>query len=387
MIAIKGKRILTITQGIVKDGVVLVEDGKILDVGNVSIPSKAEVIDATDHYVMPGMIDAHTHLGVYSDGVGAEGRDHNEMSDPFTPHLRVIDAIDPFDPSFQETLGAGITTVLVTPGSANPIGGQCSVLRTWGKTVEDMLLVENAGIKFALGENPKRVYGSRNQSPYTRMGIVSIIREKLTLAYNYLSKKKDARLKEEKGPDLNFKLEALLDLLQGKVPARFHAHKAHDIMSAIRIAEEFDIDITLEHCTEGDRVLEEIASREIPVVLSPLMNARTKYETGKRNMEIAGIMARRGILTAISTDGYSQTVKWLPINAGLAVRYGMKEEDAFKSITINPAHILGLSHRLGSLEKGKDADIVITKGHPLETRTKVVMVLVEGKVRYRDSSF
>lgn len=383
MLAIKGGTIYTITRGIINDGVILIDKGKILEVGNdVSIPEDAKVVDASQNYVLPGMIDAHTHLGIYSDGVGQEAQDHNEISEPFTPHLRVLDAIDPFDPAFEEVMQSGITTVMVAPGSANPIAGKCSVIKTRGKTVEEMLVLEDAGMKFSLGENPKRVYSSRQKAPYSRMGIAGIIRENLFKAYKYVLKKADFRLREEEFSDHDFKMESLAGVIKGKVPARFHAHKAHDIITAIRIAEEFDLDLVLEHCTEGNKVINEIAAKNIPVVLSPLMHARTKYETRERNFEIAGLMASRGVLVAVSTDGYSQTARWLPINAGLCIRYGMKESDALRSITLNPAKIMGVADRVGSLQAGKDADIVITRGHPLETRTRVAMVIVNGKIRY-----
>lgn len=385
MIAIKGGTIYTITKGIIHNGMILVDDGKILEVGqNIPIPENCEVIYAGDKTVIPGMIDAHTHLGVIQEGVGEIGSDHNEKTDPITPQIRVIDAIDPFDPAFPEIMKAGITTVFITPGSANPIGGQGSILKTCGKTVEEMTLVKDAGMKFALGENPKRVYGSKNKAPSTRMGIAALIREYLTKAHNYLLKKEAARLKEEPA-DTDFRMESLINVVTGKAAARFHAHKACDIMTAIRISEEFDLDLILDHCTEGDKIIHELARRNIPVVLSPLMNARTKPETKDRNFEIAGVLANNGIQVAVSTDGVSQSARWLPLNAGLCIRYGMKEEDALKSITINAAKILRIDHLLGSLEKNKDADIVIMDGHPLETRTKVEKVIIKGKVEYSGS--
>lgn len=382
MLAIKGGTIYTITRGIIRDGVVLVDDGKILEVGhNVSIPDDCKIIDACENVVFPGMIDAHTHIGVIQEGVGEMGADHNEKTDPITPQIRVIDAIDPFDPAFPEVMRAGITTVFITPGSANPIGGQGSIVKTCGKTVEEMLMVKDAGMKFALGENPKRVYGSRNKAPSTRMGTAALIREYLTKANEYLQKKEAARLKEER-MDTDFRLESLINVVTGKTGARFHAHKACDIMTAIRIADEFDLDLILDHCTEGDKIIHELIRRNIPVVLSPLMNARTKPETKDRNFEIAGTLANNGIQVAISTDGISQSARWLPLNAGLCVRYGMKEDDALKSITITAAKILRIDDRLGSLEKNKDADIIIMDGHPLETRTKIGVVIIKGKVKY-----
>ena len=382
MLAIKGGTIYTITNGIIKDGVVIVKDGKISDVGvDIPIPEECQIIDARENVVFPGMIDAHTHIGIIHEGVGEAGMDHNERTDPITPQIRALDAIDPYDPTIEEVMKAGITTVLVTPGSANPIGGQCSIVKTCGKTVETMMLVEDAGMKFALGENPKRVYGSNKKSPSTRMGIAAMIRENLLKAKRYVEKNQKAIEKGEE-PEFDFKMEALKNVITGKVRARIHAHKACDIMTAIRIAEEFGIDFVLDHCTEGDKIIKEISRRNIPVVLSPLMNARTKVETRDRNFWIAATLANYGVLVAISTDGISQQTRWLPLNAGLCVRYGMREEEAMKAITINPAKILKIDDRLGSIEKGKDADLIIMDGHPLETRTKIGIVIINGKVKY-----
>jgi imidazolonepropionase-like amidohydrolase len=384
MFAITGGNIYTMTNGIIKDGVILVKDNKILDIGEkLSIPDGYKIINADGSSVIPGLIDAHTHIGVLSEGLMQLDQDNNEMTDPITPHVRVIDSIDPFDPIFEEVLQAGITTVMIAPGSANPIGGQCSVVKTCGKTVEEMLMVEDAGMKFALGDNPKRVYGSQKKAPMTRMGVAAVIRETLQKANNYQIKKEESRDKEEKCfKDVDFKLEALQSVINGKVKARIHCHKASDIMTAIRISEEFDLDITLEHCTEGYKIISEIARRKIPAVLSPLMNPRSKPETRNRSLEIAGQLANNGVLTVISTDGISLATRWLAINAGVCVSYGMKEEDALKAITINPAIVLGIADRVGSLEKGKDADIVIMKGHPLETRTRTGTVILGGKIKY-----
>jgi imidazolonepropionase-like amidohydrolase len=384
MLAVKCGKIRTITKGIVNNGIILVKDGKIVDVGNVAIPENYKVIDASRFEVMPGMIDAHTHIGLHGEGVGEEENDCNERTDPITPHVRALDGIDPFDNAVKEVMEAGITTVLITPGSANCIGGQCSVFKTFGKTVDEMILLENAGMKFATGENPKRVYGSQNKLPSTRMGIAALIRESLTKALVYGRKKADAEKKGELEKfDLDLKMEALQNVVAGKVKSRFHCHTSYDIRTAIRIAEEFKLDITLEHCTEGIKIVEDIVSRNIPVVLSPLINARGKYETRARMMENAGHLAEHGALVVISTDGISQQARWLPLNAGLCIRYGMKEEEAFKAITINAAKVLDIDDRLGSIEPGKDADLVITDGHPLETRTRTAAVIINGKVTYQ----
>jgi imidazolonepropionase-like amidohydrolase len=388
MQAIKCGKIRTITKGIIENGVILVKDGKIVDVGNILIPEDAEVLDASKYEVMPGMIDAHTHIGLISEGVGEDGNDSNERTDPVTPHVRALDGFDPFDNAVKEVMEAGVTTVLVTPGSANCIGGQCSVIKTFGNTVDNMLLVENAGMKFATGENPKRVYGSQNKLPSTRMGIAALIRDSLTKAISYGKKKEEAAKKGELEKfDIDLKMEALQGVVAGKTKARFHCHTSYDIRTAIRIADEFKLDITLEHCTEGLKIIDDIVSRKIPVVLSPLINARGKYETRERMMENAGLFAENDALVVISTDGISQQARWLPLNAGLCIRYGMKEEEAFKAITINAAKVLGIDDVLGSIEPGKDADLVITDGHPLETRTRTALVMINGKITYKQKGF
>lgn len=384
MIAIKCGLIHTMgPSGTIKDGVILIDGSKILDAGQgLSIPGDARFIDASDCHASPGFIDAHTHIGLVSEGSNEAGNDSNEMSNPITPHLRAIDGVDTFDPAFREILEAGVTTIMVMPGSANPIGGGCSVLKTWGGTLPRMLMVENAGMKFALGENPKRVYSAQKKSPFTRMGTAGMIRESLFKARDYLYRKEKAQ-EDEKEKDKfkpDFVLEALQDIVQKKAKGHFHCHQAYDIMTALRIADEFELSITLEHCTEGDQVAGEIASRGIPVVLSPMMHARSKVETSRRHMEIAANLTGEGITVAISTDGISQQARWLPINAGLCVRYGMKEEDALKAITINPAKIMDIDSRVGSIQPGKDADIVLTDGHPLQTMTRTRMVIGGGEI-------
>ena len=381
MLAIQAKTIYTVTKGTIKDGTILIKDGKIQDVlDRVDIPAGYSVIDASLSRVSPGFIDAHTHLGAHIDGAGDAGNDANEMTDPITPHLHIMDSINPYDKSFREVLESGVTTVMIMPGSANLFGGMCAALKTHGKGLYDMLFIKDAGIKMAMGENPKRVYGvSMSKPPYTRMGEAGLIREIFTKTGNYLKKKASAKGKNEEFLETDLKFEAITRLLSGEVPARFHAHSANDLLTAIRLSEEYGFRISLEHCTEGPRIAEEIARRSIPVTLSPLMGARNKVETAERSFKTPAILYKEGVKFAISTDGTS-TVQWLAINAGLAVREGLPEEEALKSITITPAEIIGAKDRLGSIEPGKDADLVLFSGHPLENLRVVEMVIVNGEI-------
>ena len=400
MIAITNGRVMTITQGTLGRGTVLVEDGRIVTVGEeVEIPEDAEVYDATGKVVMPGLIDAHCHVGLWPEGIGWEYADGNEMTDPITPHLRALDAVHPEDSGFKELVAAGVTTVLTGPGSGNLIGGQWVCLKTAPKpSVEQMVLLEPAGMKMALGENPKRVYGEQNKAPSTRMGNAAKLRAALVDAQNYLEKwrryeadladyqakieAEDEDAEEPKPPERDLKLEALGKVLRREMKARVHAHRADDMLTAIRIAEEFDLDLTLEHATEGYKIADILADKGIPVTAGPILFSRMKYELKDMTPRNPGLMAKAGVKVAIQTDEMS-AVKYLPINAALAVREGMPEEEALKAITINPAEIIGVADRVGSLEVGKDADLVIFSGHPFDYRTVAELVLVDGQVAYK----
>ncbi len=400
MVAITNGKIITITQGVLEYGTVLVNDGHIVAIGEqVEIPEGTEVYDATGKVVMPGLIDAHCHVGIFHDGIGWEHADGNEMTDPITPHLRALDAIYPDEKVFNELVAAGVTTVLTGPGSANLIGGQWVCLKTVPKpNVADMVLLEPAGMKMALGENPKRVYGGQKKLPSTRMGNAALLRQSLVDAQNYLAKweryedeqaKYQAKLEEgETGidaptpPDRDLKLEALGKVLRREMKARVHAHRADDMLTAIRIAEEFELDLTLEHATEGYKIADILVEKNIPVTAGPILFSRSKYELRDMTPENPGIMAKAGVNVAIQTDEMS-AVKYLTINAALAVREGMPEDEALKAITINPAEVIGVADRIGSLEVGKDADIVVFSGHPFDYRTVVDYVFVDGDLVYQ----
>ena len=399
MIAITNGKIVTITRGTVEAGTALVEGGRIVAIGaDVTIPEDAEVFDATGKVVMPGLIDAHCHVGLWAEGVGWEHSDGNEMTDPITPQLRALDAVHPQDPAFAELVAAGVTTVLTGPGSGNLIGGQWVCLKTAPKpSVEEMVVLEPAGMKMALGENPKRVYKGQNKTPSTRMGNAALLRGALVQAQNYLEKWRryeaelsayEAKNEDDKGaadepksPERDLKMEALGKVLQREMKARVHAHRADDMLTAIRIAEEFGLDLTLEHATEGYKIADILAAKAIPVTAGPILFSRTKYELKDMLPKNPGVMAEAGVTVAIQTDEMS-AVKYLTINAALAVREGMSEEDALKAITINAAKVIGVEDRLGSLEVGKDADIVVLDGHPFDYRTVVELVLVDGQVAH-----
>jgi imidazolonepropionase-like amidohydrolase len=399
MIAITNGKVMTITQGTLEPGTVLVEGGRIVAVGEeVFLPEDAEIYDAAGKVVMPGLIDSHCHVGLFPDGIGWEYADGNEMTDPITPHLRALDAVHPEDPAFRELVAAGVTTVLTGPGSGNVIGGQWVCLKTVPRTsVEQMVLLEPAGMKMALGENPKRVYGEQKKAPSTRMGNAAALRAALVAAQNYMEERHryeaalaayqakveagDRDAEEPKLVERDLKLEALGKVLRREMKARVHAHRADDMLTAIRIAEEFNLDLTLEHATEGYKIADILAAKGIPVTAGPILFSREKYELRNMTPKNPGLMAEAGVKVAIQTDEMS-AVKYLTINAALAVREGMAEEEALKAITIHAAEIIGVADRVGSLEVGKDADVVVFSGHPLDYRTVVKLVLVDGQVAY-----
>ena len=399
MIAITNGKVLTITGGTLEPGTVLVEDGRIVAVGQeVTVPEDAEVYDAAGKVVMPGLIDAHCHVGIFPEGLGWEYSDGNEMTDPITPHLRALDAVHPQDPAFAELVAAGVTTVLTLPGSGNLIGGQGVCIKTAPKpSIDQMVLLEPAGMKMALGENPKRVYKDQKKTPSTRMGNAAVLRDALVQAQNYLDKweryeaelsayeaKREAgddKAEEPKRPERDLKLEALGKVLRREMKTRMHAHRADDMLTAVRIAEEFGLDLTLEHATEGYKIADILAAKSIPVTAGPILFSRSKPELKDMMPKNPGLMSQAGVQVAIQTDEMS-AVKYLAINAALAVREGMPEEDALKAITINAARVIGVEDRVGSLAVGKDADIVVFDGHPLDYRTVVDLVLVDGQVAF-----
>ncbi|WP_066638300.1 amidohydrolase [Desulfolucanica intricata] len=377
MLAITGGTIFTMAGKNINKGTILISDGKIIKIGeNLVIPPGAEIVNAEGKIITPGLIDAHSHVGIFEEVYQDEGADGNEITDPVTPHLRAVDAVNPEDLAFQDALKGGVTTVVTGPGSANVIGGEMVVLKTWGKTVDDMIIKFPIGLKAALGENPKRVYGSKKRTPYTRMASAALLREALVKAQNYLKKLESG--KEE--PERDLKMEALARVLKQEIPLRVHAHRADDIMTAVRIAREFSLNLIVEHCTEGYKVAEELARFNVPAIIGPIITNRAKVELQGISLETAKHLSRAGVSFAIMTDHPVVPVQYLALSAGLTVRGGLSEDEALKSVTINAARILGLHKQLGSLEAGKDADLVIWAGHPFDLRTRVDKVYTNCKL-------
>lgn len=378
---ISNARILPMEGQEIENGYLQIEGGKIRALGPMEeAPREDEVFDAAGAYVLPGFVDAHCHLGVCGDSLGYEGEDCNEMSDPVTPQLRAIDGVNPMDRYFAESAAAGITAVLTGPGSANPIAGQFIAVKTTGRRIDDMALKDPACMKFALGENPKMTYHEKDEAPMTRMATAALIREELYKAREYLDKQKKAAADEETdGPDYNAKLEALLPVLRREVPAHFHAHRADDILTAIRIAKEFGLDYVIVHGTDGHLIADILAEEGARVICGPLLTDRSKPELFHQKMENPAILARAGVPVAICTDHPELPAEYLPLSAAMAVRAGMEPEAALRAITIDAARIAGIDGRVGSLKPGKDADLVVCSAHPFDMNCKVLAVFIDGR--------
>lgn len=400
MLAIINGTVMTITHGTIERGTVLIDGGKITAVGaGLTVPPGAEIIDAAGKVVMPGLIDAHCHTGLFGDGIGWEHADGNEMTDPITPHMRALDGIHPEDIAFPDLVEAGVTTIMTGPGSGNLIGGTWACIKTAPKpSIEEMILLEPAGMKMALGENPRRVYGSKSKMPSTRMGNAGELRTALVSAQNYRAKwqqyekdvqayqdkvkagEKDA--KEPAAPERNLKWEALARILDRGMRVHIHAHRADDILTAVRIAEEFNLDLNIEHATEGYKIADILAQKGVPCTVGPILFSRSKYELRNMTPKNPGVLAKAGVKVAIQTDEMS-AVRYLNINAALAVREGMPEEEALKAITIHSAEVIGVQERVGSLEAGKDADVVVFSGHPFDYKTVAEVVIINGEIAYQ----
>jgi imidazolonepropionase-like amidohydrolase len=365
------------------DGSVVVAGGTISAVGpKAKPPRRADVIDAEGGWVLPGFVDAHTHVGVWNEGEGWSGQDTNEMTDPVTAQVRALDAIYPGDLGFTDALSGGITTVGINPGSGNVIGGHCVAVHTSGRTVDEMVLRSPVGIKSALGENPKRVYGDQKKAPSTRLGTAAVMREAFVATQNYILKR-DAAKKEKKpfdGRDL--KLEALAMVLEREIPWRQHSHRADDIATAMRIADEFGYELVLDHGTEAHLVADLVAAKGIPVLIGPLIVSRSKLEVRNRSTVNPGLLARAGVEISIITDHPVCPIAYLVHQATLAVKDGLDRDTALRAITINPARVLGLEDRIGSLEVGKLADLAIWTGDPLDMMQRAQTVYVEGEQVY-----
>ena len=357
---------------------ILLADGKIAAIGtDLTAPADAVIFDADGLDVFPGFVDAHTHIGLDGYGIGYEGCDYNEMNDIWTPQLRAIDGINPRDPSLADARKAGVTCVCTGPGSANVLGGTFLAMKTVGERVDNMIVRDPVAMKCAFGENPKRCY--RDKCDSTRMSTAAFLRGALMQARDYGARKQAANGDITQMPAYNQKLEALLPVLAREIPLKAHAHQANDIFTALRIAREFDLRLTLEHVTEGHLIVDELAKeKDVPMAVGPSLTFASKFELQNKSWETPGVLANAGCHVSIITDNSVIPQQYLPLCAGMAVKAGMDPFDALKAITINPAEHIGVADRVGSLEVGKDADVVITNGCPFEVMTEVKAVFIDG---------
>ena len=383
---IKNVHIYTMENEEFENGYVIISEDKIHDVGDMKNFAQSEsdfssVYDGEGNILVPGFVDAHCHVGLFEEGVGDIGMDGNEDTSPVTPQLRAIDAVNPFDSAFKDAIAGGVTTVVTGPGSANVIGGQFAAMKTVGRCVDEMIIKAPVSVKVALGENPTSVYSARKEAPVTRMATAAILREALMIAEEYNEKVKAYKENpdENEKPELDFKSEALLPVLNREIPFKVHAHRADDICTAIRIAEEFNVRITLEHCTEGHLIPDIIKKKNIPVMLGPTLTSKSKLELKNLSFEIYKCMEDEGIDFAIITDHPEITIDNLYLCAALAVKNGLSKEAALKGITINAAKNNDIEKRVGSIKKGKDADLVIIEGELFSLNSKIKKVFTEGK--------
>ena len=377
---------LHVKNGMIHDGIhqeafcadILVEEGKIKAIGkNLEVPEGAETVDAEGLSVYPGFVEAHGHIGLDGYGIGYEGMDYNELNDIISPQMRGIDGVKPMDPAFAMAAAAGVTCVCVGPGSANVLGGTFTAIKTVGSRADDMVVRDGVAMKCAFGENPKRVYRDKKDS--SRMTTAALLRETLFKAQEYMEKKEAAGEDLSKKPAFDMKMESLLPVMKREIPLKAHAHAAEDIFTALRIAKEFDLKITLEHVTEGHLIAEELAKENVPLAVGPTLTSASKFELRNKSWVTPGRLAAAGCQVSIITDSPVIPQEYLPLCAGLAVQAGMDPFAALQAITINPARHAGIADRVGSLEAGKDADIVITEGCPFEVSAKVKYVFIDGK--------
>ena len=384
MLLIKNGKILTMSGKNYEKGCILIKDKKIAKVAeNIELngDDNCKVIDATGCLVMPGIIESHCHIGIKEERKGFEGDDCNEMNDPITPYLRALDGINVMDSAFHTALSSGITGVMVGPGSSNVVGGQFVFIKTYGRCIDDMVVLEPAAMKVAFGENIKINYNEKNVVPSTRMSVAALLREELFNAKQYNEKKKKA-LKEGKSFEKEFRKECWLPVINREIPLKAHVHRVDDILTAIRIAKEFNLRLTLDHCTEGHLIAKEIKESGFPAIVGPSLTVRNKIETQNADFKTAGELHKAGVNVAITTDHPVTRIQDLIICAGFAAREGLGIEEGLKAITINAAQICNVSNRLGSIEVGKDGDIAIFDGNPMEVFTRAIYTIIDGEVVY-----
>lgn len=382
MLLIKNGYVKTMSGPDIPGGCVLIDDaGKIAAVASqLDAPEGAQVIDAQGRLVTPGCVDAHCHIGLDNQAMGWEGKDYNEIIDPITPHLRAIDSINPMDEAFPQALQGGVTTACTGPGSANVVGGTFIAIKLYGKRVDKMVVKDPIAMKCAFGENPKRCYGQgAKKSPMTRMGTAALLRELLFKTQRYLADKEAG-----KNPPFDMKLEAMIPVIKGQLPLKAHAHRADDILTSIRIAKEFGVKLTLDHCTDGALIADELAEEGLPAFVGPSLGSKTKIELINKSFTTPKVLTEAGVKVSIITDSPVIPLQYLPMCAALAANAGLDQEETWKAITINPAESIGIADRVGSLEPGKDGDVVIWTADPMTSvGAESAVTIVDGKVVYQ----
>jgi imidazolonepropionase-like amidohydrolase len=381
---LKGGRVLTMAGQTFDPGYIVIDNGKISATGALAdLPPPApdaDVVELSGKWIVPGLIDAHTHVGIGEQGFGREGMDTNETTDPVTPQVRAIDATNPDDEAFRDALAAGVTAVNVMPGSANVVGGLAFAVKTYGSRIDQMVLRNPTGMKAAMGENPKRTHGDAKRMPSTRLGIAALFRDLCVRTQNYMAKQ--AQAEPGKPIERDLRLEQMALVLRREIPMRIHAHRADDILTALRIRDEFGFDMVLDHSTEAFKMPDELLRRNIPAVVGPTLTSRYKVELRERNLKTAGLLVRAGVKVALTTDHWVVPIQHLLLGLMLSVREGLDRDEALKLVTINPAEILGIADRVGSIAPGKDADLAVFSGDPLDIMQRVVRVYIDGEPVY-----
>ena len=384
-ILILNAKICTMTGKNYDNGCILIKEKVIQKITkNIDISENTDdiILDVNGAWVLPGFIDAHSHIGIFEEKKGQVGDSSNEFTEPITPYIKAIDAINPMDSAFLNAIKTGVTSVMVGPGSSNVVGGQFVFIKTHGRCIDDMVVLEPAAMKIAFGENPKTNYGNNNQMPSSRMTIGSMLREELFEAKQYADSKK-ATLDNGESFEKDFRKECWLPVLNKEIPLKAHVHRADDIQTAIRIAKIFDLNLTLDHCTEGHLIPEEIRRSGYPAIVGPSLASRNKTETQNLDFKTSGVLNKAGIKVALTTDHPVTVIQCLPFCAGIAAKEGLGIEEGLKAITINAAEICNVSNRVGSLEVGKDADITIYDSNPMEVFSNCLYTIIDGKIVYQ----